>query len=85
MMPISDPRDGIFYPHYTPMIDTYCLAHGLRQLPRDVKSDVRVLYIRSDVTYALLRKATNDARRRFLGNVKEMNGFMIFYVIGTKK
>ena len=23
MMPISDPRDRFFYPHHTPMIDTF--------------------------------------------------------------
>ena len=60
-MPISDPRDRSFYPHHTPMKDTYiltyetefvsifsgtgkfCLAHGLRQLTRDTKSDVSCL------------------------------------------
>ena len=52
-MPISDPRDRFFYPHHTPMIDTYCLAHGQRQPIRDVKSDVRILNFRSDVTYKL--------------------------------
>ena len=26
MMPLSDPRDRFFYPHHTPMKDTYCLA-----------------------------------------------------------
>ena len=29
----------------------FCLAHGLRQLTPDVKSDVRTLNFRSDVTY----------------------------------
>ena len=29
---ISDPSDRFFYPHHTPMKDTYSLAHGLRQL-----------------------------------------------------
>ena len=61
VMPISDPRDRSFYPHHTPMKDTYiltyetefvsifsgtgkfCLAHGLRQLTRDTKSDVSCL------------------------------------------
>ena len=36
------------------------LAHGLRQLIRDVKSDVRILNFRSDVTYSLKRKTPND-------------------------
>ena len=31
------PSWKIFYPHYTPMKDTYSLAHGLRHLTRDVK------------------------------------------------
>ena len=26
MMPISDPRDRFFYPHYIPMKDTYSLG-----------------------------------------------------------
>ena len=30
----------------------FCLAHGLRQLIRDVTSDIRILNFRSDVTYA---------------------------------
>ena len=28
----------------------FCLAHGLRQLTRDVKNDVRILNFKSDVT-----------------------------------
>ena len=38
----------------------FCPAHGLRQLTRDVKSDVGILNFRSDVTYALPRKTPND-------------------------
>ena len=34
----------------------FYLAHGLRQLTRDVKSDVRILNFRSDVTFVLPRK-----------------------------
>ena len=34
-----------------------CLAHGLRQLTCDVKSDVRIQNFRSDVTYSLPREA----------------------------
>ena len=29
----------------------FCLAHGLRQLTRDFKSDIRTLNFRSDVSY----------------------------------
>ena len=43
VMPISDPRDRFFYPHRTPMKDSYCLAHGLRQPTRDIKCDVSCL------------------------------------------
>ena len=32
MMPISDPRDRFFYPHHTPMKDTYFLAYWRRIL-----------------------------------------------------
>ena len=42
-MPISDPPDRFFYPHHTQLKDTYSLAHGLRQLTRDTKSDVSCL------------------------------------------
>ena len=42
-MPISDPRDRFFYPHHTPMKDTYSLAHGLRQLARDTMCDASYL------------------------------------------
>ena len=28
MMPINDPRDRFFYPHHTPMKDTYNLLWG---------------------------------------------------------
>ena len=46
----------------------FCLAHELGQLTRDVKSDVRILNFRRDVTYALPR--SNDIRRRSLYDVK---------------
>ena len=29
MMPISDPRDRFFYPHHTPIKDTYILTCGI--------------------------------------------------------
>ena len=48
----------------------FCLALGLGQLTRDVKSDVRTLNFRSDVTYALPRRTPNDIRRRSLCDVK---------------
>ena len=48
----------------------FCLAHGLRPLTRYVKTDVRILNFRSDVSYALPRKTPNDVRRRSLCDVK---------------
>ena len=48
----------------------FCFAHGLRQLTRDVKSDIRTLNFRSDITYAQPRKTSNDVRRRSLCDVK---------------
>ena len=30
-----------------------CLVHGLRQLTHDIKSDIRILNFRNDVTYSL--------------------------------
>ena len=48
----------------------FCLAHGLRQLTRDGKSDVRTLNDRSDVIYSPLRKTSNDIRRGSLCVVK---------------
>ena len=47
----------------------FCLAYGLRQPIRDVKSDVRTLNFRSDVTFAHL-KTLNDVRERSLCDVK---------------
>ena len=32
MMPISDPRDGFFYPHHIPMKDSYYIKKGLSTL-----------------------------------------------------
>ena len=40
-----------------------CPAHGLGQLTRDVKSDVRNLNFRSDVIFAPPRKTPNDVRK----------------------
>ena len=54
----------------TPMKDTYNLAHRLRLLIRNVKSDDRTLNFRSDVTYAPPRKTSNDFRGRSLCDVK---------------
>ena len=50
----------------------FCLAHGLRQLSRGVKSDVRILNDRNDVN-SLPRKTSNDVRIRSLGDVKCQN------------
>ena len=41
----------------------FCLAHGLRKLTRDIRSDVRTLNFRSDVTYLTQQKSLNDVRR----------------------
>ena len=53
-----------------------CLAHGLGQLIRDVKSDVRTLNFKSDVIFAPPRKTPNDVEkvvmRRKMSKVKEM-------------
>ena len=65
----------------------FCLAYGLRQLTRDVKSDVRTLNFRSDVTNAPPRKNLNDVRRSSLCNVKCKKIRIInkkFNVIGKK-
>ena len=48
----------------------FCLAHGLRQLTRDVKSDARIINFRSDVTDALPRKTPNDVPRRSFYDIK---------------
>ena len=40
--------------------EKFCLGHGLTQLTLDVKSGVRMLNFRSDVTKALPRKTPND-------------------------
>ena len=48
----------------------FCLAHGLRQLTRDVKSDVRTLNFISDVIYVAPRKTPNDVRKKSLYNIK---------------
>ena len=48
----------------------FFLTHGLRQLTRDVKSEVRTLNFRSDITFAPTRKTPTDVRKRSLCNVK---------------
>ena len=60
--------------------EKYCLAHGLGQLTRDVKSDIRTLNIRSDVIFALPRKTPNDVWKWSLC-VKCQN---VFNFIGKK-
>ena len=52
------------------VLEKICLAHGLRQLKCDVKSDVRTLNLISDITYATPRKTLNDIRRRSLCGIK---------------
>ena len=90
-MPISDPRDRFFYPHHTPMKDTYCLAHGLGQLTRAVKSNVKTLNFRSDVIFSPPRKTPNGVRKRSLCAVKckkmkeiTNNKIIDFNIIGKK-
>ena len=48
----------------------FCLAHGLRQLTRDIKSDVRILNFRSDLSYSFPQKSPNDVHKRSLCDVK---------------
>ena len=43
-------------------VGNFCLAHGLGQLTRDVKSDVRTLNFASDIIFAPPRKTSNDIR-----------------------
>ena len=64
----------------------FCLAHGLRRPPRGVKSDVRTLNFRSDVTYAPPRKTPNDVGNRSLCDVKypTIKEMTFFNVIGKK-
>ena len=75
VMPISDPRDRLFYPHHTPMKDTYCLAHGLIQLTRDTKSDVNYLQM------FFMRR--NEKRRMTFGVGRHFKA-LIFPLIGKK-
>ena len=49
----------------------FCLAHRLRQLTRDVKSDVRTLNFKSGVTYAPPRKTSTVVMRRKMSKIKE--------------
>ena len=48
----------------------FCLAHGPRQLSRDVKHDVGTQNFRSDVTFALPQKTQKHVRKRSLCDVK---------------
>ena len=48
----------------------FCLAHGPRQLTRDVKCEVRTLDFRSDVTSAPSRKTPNDIQKWSLCEIK---------------
>ena len=58
------------------VLENSVLPNGLRQLTRDVKSDVRTLNFRSDVTYAPPRKTSNEdlekvVMRRKMSKIKE--------------
>ena len=69
----------------------FCVAHGLGQLTRDIKSDVRTLNFRIDVTFAPPRKTPNGVRRRSLCDMKSKKYKKLrmmdnnFIVIGKKK
>ena len=57
--------------------DKFCLAHALRQLTRDVKSNIRKLNSSSDVIFSPPRETPNDVRkkvvmRRKMSKLKEM-------------
>ena len=49
---------------YFSVAGKFCLAHGLSQLTRDVKSDIRTLNFRIDVTFSLPLKTLNNVRRK---------------------
>ena len=66
---IEDRRAGFFLPmRRTCSIfrgaGKFCLAHRLRQLTRAVKSDVRTINFKSDVTYKLSRSSEKVVMRR---------------------
>ena len=52
------------------VLEVSVFAHRLRQLTRDVKSDVRTLNFRSDVTFAAPLKTPKGVRKRSLCDVK---------------
>ena len=51
----------------------FYLAHGLRQLTRDVKHEIRTLNFRSDVTFAPPRKKPNDVQKILLCDINIKN------------
>ena len=61
VMPISDPRERFFYPHHTPMIDTYCLAeYYIRR--KNVPSNQQILGSQDGYDYTVdSRKNLNHA------------------------
>ena len=48
----------------------FCLAHGLKQLTSNVKTDVITLNFRGDITSAPPRKMLSYVRRRSLCDIK---------------
>ena len=50
----------------------FCLAHGLGQLTRDVKSDVRTLNFRSDVIFAPLLSSEKVVMRHKMSKIKAL-------------
>ena len=52
------------------VLENSLLPNGLRQLTRDVKSDVRTINFISDVIFVPPRKTPNDVRKMSLCDVK---------------
>ena len=54
---------------FLPMLGNSVHAHGLGQLTRDFRNNVRTLNFRSDVAFAPPQKASNDVRKRSLCDI----------------
>ena len=63
-------RQNLFY---FSAAGNFCVAYGLGQLTRDVKSDVRTLNYRSNVIFAPPLKTPNNVRKRLLCDKKVKN------------
>ena len=63
-------QQGMFYFNSA---GKFCLAHVLKQLTRDVKSDIKILNFISDVTIKNTEWRSKDAMRRILSKLKEMS------------